>query len=172
MIQGEKIFLRALEPGDVDLLYQWENNPEVWKAGNTLSPWSKHVLEEYIRSAHQDIFSTRQLRFVICLQPEGTPAGCIDLFDFEPVHGRAGVGILIAPERRGNGLAGDALRTLVHYAFDHLHLHQLFAGVASGNEASRKLFLSGGFHQTAVRKDWIRNGKGFEDEIFFQRIRS
>ena len=31
---GKKIFLRPLEPGDLDYLYRWENDPEVWKFGD------------------------------------------------------------------------------------------------------------------------------------------
>ena len=29
-LQSDRICLRALEPEDLDLLYQWENNPEWW----------------------------------------------------------------------------------------------------------------------------------------------
>lgn len=170
MIKGQGIFLRALEPGDVEHLYQWENDPEVWRVSNTLTPWSRHVLEAYIQSAHQDIYTTKQLRLVICNAESGAASGCIDLFDFEPVHSRAGVGILIAPDMRGKGLAGLALQTLCDYAFGVLHLHQLYAGVASDNTASRKLFESGGFAETGTRKEWIRNGNGYTDEIIYQRI--
>ena len=34
-LQTEKIRLRALEPRDVDLLYRWENDPEVWKVSRS-----------------------------------------------------------------------------------------------------------------------------------------
>src|SRR6185436_12887613 len=100
---GELIRLRALEPSDVDLLYQWENDASVWSVSGTLAPFSKFVLEQYLASSHQDIYSNKQLRLMIDLsanneedEPESRGIGCIDLFDFDPKNRKAGVGILIA----------------------------------------------------------------------------
>jgi RimJ/RimL family protein N-acetyltransferase len=64
-----------------------------------------------------DPFKTRQIRFMIdlCKDP-GTPVGTIDLFDFDPHHMRAGIGILVASTtQRRRGYASDALNTLLSY---------------------------------------------------------
>ncbi|MCC7303347.1 MAG: GNAT family N-acetyltransferase [Bacteroidia bacterium] len=172
MIKGGNIFLRALEPSDVDALYQWENDPEVWRVSNTLTPWSRHVLEQYILSSHQDIYSTRQLRLVICSINDQSRLGCIDLFDFEPAHLRAGVGVLISREARGRGIGAESLDLLVEYAFKVLGLRQLYAGVTADNIPSQKLFESGGFVQTGLKKQWIRTAEGYVNEIFYQRLRN
>src|ERR1043166_7160915 len=97
----ETISLRALEPSDIDLLYQWENDTDSWLVSNTTTPFSRFVLEQYIATAHLDIYTSKQLRLMVC-NPENKAVGCIDLFDFEPLHLRAGIGILIADvtERR------------------------------------------------------------------------
>ena len=89
-----KIKLRPLEPADIDLLYQWENDLSIWEISNTKTPFSKHVLAQYIVEAAKDIYETKQLRLII--QNENLEAvGAIDLFDFDPYHLRAGVGVLI-----------------------------------------------------------------------------
>ena len=36
----KNIKLRALEPEDLELLYQWENNDSYWLISNTVSPFS------------------------------------------------------------------------------------------------------------------------------------
>ena len=82
MLKGEKCYLRAIEPEDLETLYLWENDPEIWHMSNTLVPFSKMVLSAYIETAHLDIFTTKQVRFMICL-PDNTPIGCIDLFDYQ-----------------------------------------------------------------------------------------
>ena len=41
-LENETIRLRALEPEDLELLYRWENNPELWSLGNTMSPYSRY----------------------------------------------------------------------------------------------------------------------------------
>ena len=35
MLVGENISLRALEPEDLDLFYQWENDSSIWKISQT-----------------------------------------------------------------------------------------------------------------------------------------
>jgi diamine N-acetyltransferase len=86
-LKGRIISLRAVEPSDLDLLYQWENNPAVWHLSNTLTPFSKHILKEYIENAKHDIYVTKQLRLMINTKKHGT-VGCIDLFDFDPTKSR------------------------------------------------------------------------------------
>lgn len=70
-LENETIRLRALEPEDLELLYRWENNPELWSLGNTMSPYSRYILKEYIRESHRDIFDLKQLRLMIELRSTG-----------------------------------------------------------------------------------------------------
>lgn len=171
MLQSKNITLRALEPADIDLLYSWENNTSVWMVSNTLVPYSKHLLTEYLLTAHQDIFTNKQLRLVIELTQEKRAIGLIDLFDFDPQHQRAGIAILIAeqPDRR-KGYAAEALDTLVDYCFSHLHLHQVHCTITHDNEASMRLFEANKFEKIGVRKAWIKNNGQWFDEFMYQRI--
>ena len=65
-LKGENIYLRALEPQDLDFLYHLENNPEIWEISGTTAPYSKHVLQLYLENAHKDIYEVKQLRLCIC----------------------------------------------------------------------------------------------------------
>ena len=44
----QEIQLRALEPSDLDFLYDLENDQCLWTVSNTLVPFSKYTLKEYI----------------------------------------------------------------------------------------------------------------------------
>ena len=57
----ESIFLRALEPRDLDVLFEIENENEFWKYSNRTEPFSKNVLRNYIEQQHQDIFEVTQI---------------------------------------------------------------------------------------------------------------
>lgn len=92
-LQGKHIYLRALEPGDLDFLYELENNTDIWEISGTTVPYSKHVLKQYLDNAHRDIFDVKQLRLCICKADQ--VLGLIDLFDFDPHNKRAGVGLII-----------------------------------------------------------------------------
>ncbi len=165
-----KIRFRALEPDDIDLLYEWENDAEIWEVSNTYEPFSKYILAKYIKDSQRDIYENKQVRMII-ETIEGKAVGAIDLFDFDPFHFRAGVGILIHNEKdRKMGYANDALQLLCIYAANYLRLHQLFANITADNLASIQLFKNNGFEMTGSKKDWRRTLDGWKTELLFQKI--
>ena len=169
-LQYGKITLRPPEPEDIDILYKWENDLELWELSNTRTPFSKYVLTEYIKNSFRDIYETRQLRFII-ESAQNKPAGTIDLFDFDPYHLRAGVGILVyAPDERNRGIASDALEALTVYATDILGLKQLYANVGEDNPASIRLFEKAGFQKAGIKKEWLKTARGWKNEILYQKI--
>lgn len=173
ILENHHISLRAPEPEDLDLLYIWENEPSVWQVSGTLAPFSRYVLKQYLENSSQDIFQAKQLRLIIQLKSNHRPVGAIDLFDFDPHHHRAGVGILIAePSDRRQGYAKEALETLQQYCFQVLHLHQLYCHIAAGNSASIRLFKEAGFTESGRKKDWLFDGSAYKDELLFQKVHS
>lgn len=169
-LKGQNIYLRALEPLDLDFLYELENNPEIWEISGTVTPYSKQVLRLYLENAHRDIFDVKQLRLCIC-ERSGKLVGLIDLFDFDPKNQRAGLGIVVLKnEDRNKGVGSEAIELLCQYAFQTLNLHQLYANVASDNETSLHLFKKMGFQEVGVKKDWIFSFGDYKNEILFQKI--
>ncbi|MFH0758073.1 MAG: GNAT family protein [Bacteroidota bacterium] len=169
---NSNISLRALEPEDLEILYRWENDPSVWHLSGTLIPFSKYLLRLYLENSGKDIFEIRQLRLIIQLNEEKRPVGAIDLFDFDPFHRRAGIGILIAdPSDRGRGFAREALESLMMYCFNVLKLHQLWCNITDGNSQSMKLFTSAGFQVVGEKKEWLFTGEGFENEWMLQYVK-
>lgn len=172
MLRGRNIELRALEPGDVDLLYEWENDGELWHLSNTTAPFSKFTLEQYVLSAGQDVYSSKQLRLMIDLYSgkERRTIGSIDLFDFDPAHRRAGIGIMIVKEERKKGFASEALGILTEYCFEVLHLHQLYCNITEDNDASLALFRKAGFVVVGTKKDWLHIRDSWVDEVLLQKV--
>jgi len=170
-LTGNTVYLRALEPTDLDFLFQLENNEAVWEVSNTTSPFSRFVLKQYLENSHKDIYEAKQLRLVICISESNKAIGCIDLFNFEPKHKRVGVGILIASEEnKQKGFSFEALQLLKNYVFSHLELHQIYAGIIEDNTASIKLFEKAGFIKTGTKKDWISSKGIFKNELQYQLI--
>jgi diamine N-acetyltransferase len=167
---GKKVYLRALEPSDLELLYQWENSTDVWPVSQTLAPFSKYTLKEFIRHLSQDIYAVKQLRLMIDELGSKQTVGIIDLFDIDPLNLRTSIGILIIPGFRQKGYASEALRLAVNHVFTRLHLHQIYCNVMINNEASLRLFSRAGFSITGTKKDWQLTQKGFIDEYILQRL--
>jgi len=171
MLKGKYCSLRALEPEDLDFLYTLENDTEIWEISHTLQPYSKSVLKEYLHHAHRDIFEVKQLRLCVCNE-NGERIGLVDLFDFDPKHKRAGIGIIILnPADRNKGLGAEALRLIIDYAFHVLELHQVYANILEDNLASIHLFEKLGFQKIGIKRQWIRWGGTFKDECLYQKIK-
>lgn len=167
---GKHIFLRALEPADLDFLYKLENDTDIWEISGTLEPYSKKVLQSYLDNAHRDIYEVKQLRLCICNR-DGKCIGLMDLFDFDPKNGRAGVGIVISDlGDRNRGAGTEAISLLCNYAFSILDLHQLYANILEDNQASIHLFEKLGFEKIGIKREWVRSNYGFKNEAMYQKI--
>jgi diamine N-acetyltransferase len=171
LLKGNKITLRAIEPTDLEILYKWENDTTVWTVSDTVTPFSRHVLLQYIETCHLDIYTNKQLRLMIDTA-DNTTIGCIDIFDFDPKNRRAGIGILIGEiEYRAKGFAADALKTVIEYCFTTLHLHQLYCNITTDNTNSLALFKKQGFSVIGCKKEWILNDNEWLDEFTLQLIK-
>lgn len=172
-LQGNNIFLRALEPDDLEFIYAIENDENIWEVSTTQTPYSKFLIRQYLENAHQDIYETKQLRLAICKNNTFEAIGLIDLFDFDAKNRRAGIGIIIQNEaNRNSGFGKEALTLLINYSFQHLQLHQLFANIGTKNLPSIALFTTFGFEKIGVKKDWNYTHNAFHDEILFQLIKN
>jgi len=166
MITSKKIKLRAVEPSDIDLLFKWENDPKIWHLSNTLIPFSRFDLEQYVLNASKDPFSAKQVRFMIELSETANTIGSIDLFDFEPIHHRAGIGILISDQDRNKGFATEAIDLIMVYASKTLNLHQLYCNIEENNQISLALFEKKNFKKIGLKREWnLRNGEWINEYL-------
>ncbi|MGB8706100.1 MAG: GNAT family protein [Gillisia sp.] len=170
-LKGEKVYLRALEPEDLDFILEVENTEDFWEISATRVPYSRLIIRKYLQNSHRDVYEVKQLRLMIC-DKEDRPIGLLDLFDLEPKDRRAALGILIVDrDNRGKGYGKEALSLICNYCFSHLELHQVYAGVTADNLPSMKLFENNNFKKAGIKKDWILVNGQFKDEILYQLIK-
>ena len=162
------IHLRALEPDDLEFLYALENDTDIWGVSDTLAPVSRHTLREYLAHASTGFYVVGQLRLVITTEIGGPAVGVVDLFGFDALHLRAGVGITIRRAERRRGYARQALALLLDHARTVLRLHQVYATVGADNVPSRRLFRAAGFRVVGTRKQWLRTADGWRDAVELQ----
>ncbi len=166
-IVGDKCTLRALEPSDLELLYLWENDTEVWRVSGSCAPVSRERLQHFIEEQSYDIYATRQMRLII--ESDGVAIGSLDIVEFDPQNSHFGIGILIyAAENRRMGFARSAIEAIKEYGRTTLFVNQIWASVAEDNKPSIELFRSCNFEQCGLRKAWLRRAEGYVDELEFQ----
>lgn len=169
LLQKNGYRLRAPEPEDLDCMMQFENTPSLWEVGNATGPYSRFFLKQYIESNKNDLYADNQLRLML-ETPQKEVVGIVDVFNFEPFHGRAEVGIVIAEAYRKQGIGKLALGLLIEYCFVYLGLHQLYAHIDLTNEASLRLFKTVGFTECGCLKEWMRTGKTYRDVVVMQLL--
>lgn len=168
MIRGEKIDLRPIEPWDADKILEWENDQDNWRVSNTIVPFSKELIVQYVNSA-QDIYEVKQIRFIISEKETREAVGTIDLFDFDPRHQRAGVGILIDKSFRGKGYALEALTLIEEFALNSVGIRNLFCNILEDNEVSIALFEKAGYVQIGHKIKWFNAVVDWLDEYMYQK---
>ncbi|MCE5179406.1 MAG: GNAT family N-acetyltransferase [Porphyromonadaceae bacterium] len=171
LLENKELLLRAPEPEDLELLYKWENDTHLWEYGNATAPYSRFSLRQYLTESKQDIYTDKQVRLMVLLRESKTVIGMADLYDFDPFHRRAGVGILIDDDQRNRGYGLQSLLLLEEYAFGFLSLHQLYALVPEKNQASRLLFKKAGYLPAGILREWLSRGDRYEDVQMWQKIR-
>lgn len=168
-LKGKNIFLRALELEDIDYLFSIENNEKYWSISDSQIPFSKYLLNRYLKNSDMDIYEAKQLRLVIT-DFKNITIGLIDLFDIDFKNNRAGVAIIINEKMRNKGFAKEALEMLIKYSKTHLSLHQLYCNILEDNTHSVNLFKSVQFKEVGLKKDWIKFDGKYKNELLLQLI--
>ena len=169
-MNGQKVHLRAVEPSDLPLLYEWENDVDNWEVSHTMEPYSKALLEKFIETSAQGLYGNRQQRLMVVADSTGETVGAIDIFDFDPQNRRAGIGLLIDQKHRNNGYGFEAVELVKKYLFETVGLHQIYCNIMTNNSFGLKLFQKAGFEICGLKKDWVRTKNKWTDEYTLQII--
>ena len=168
---GESLYLRKVEPEDLEFLYTIENNPDFWFVSETTAPYSRWDLKQYIENSAYDIFTTKELRLMICDKIDGKTLGIVDLFDYHPLHNRCGVGIIISPDFMHQSIASQTIEIIKEYAFNTLLVNQLWCMIDADNSNSISLFEKSGFVRTGILQQWKRRAEKYSDVLVYQYIK-
>jgi diamine N-acetyltransferase len=161
----KNVTLRMPKLLDLDQLLLWENNLKNSLFSDNPIFYTKEQIEEFLTS-DQDIFLNLQMRFMI--DSSGSAVGCIDLFEYDMVNSRAGVGVFIDEKFRNKGFATKALSILKSICIKDYFISNLYANILCTNKPSIKLFKSAGFNKNGVKENWIRTENSMLDVWFFQ----
>ena len=168
-IKNDTITLRCAEPEDACQIFIWENDRDIWRVSGTHVPYTRFQIEQFLLG-NNDLFSNKQLRLMIDLTESGQSIGCIDIFDYDGINQRAGLGILIDKAYRQQGYAKAALSLCVEYLFHDVMLRQVYCSIDETNLECQQLFVGQGFELCGRRKDWLKTTEGYLDVIEYQLI--
>lgn len=161
----KNVTLRRPKLLDLDQLLLWENNLDNSLYSDNPIFYTREQIEQFLTS-DQDILLDRKIRFMI--DSSGSPIGCIDLFEYDMVNSRAGVGIFIDEKFRNMGFGTKALSLLKSICMKDYFISNLHVNILYTNKESIQLFERAGFTKNGVKENWIRTENSMLDVWFFQ----
>lgn len=155
MLSSHTARLRAMEPEDVDFVLSLENDESMWAFGDQRAPYSKATLSNYALTYDPDPLRSGQLRLII-EDSDKNAVGTLDLFGIDPYSRHCWIGIGITETKRRKGLATEALRMAIDYAWRCLEMKAIGACIAADNDKARILFANAGFCLCGKLPGWYR----------------
>lgn len=169
---GERLYLRAMEAGDADLLAQLdaaETDTFMWRSRVPTSPLEHvHWIAEMYKNP-----PPRHIWLAVCLRDGDRFIGTVGVVGVNWLH-RTGetVSMLGPAEVRGKEYGTEAKHLLLEYCFDRLHMHVLKSQVDEPNTRSAAALAKQGYHP-AGRLWWtdVKDGR-YVDALLFDLTRA
>jgi len=164
ILESERLLFREHEPDDVEAYCAIEADPEVRRyVGGT--PRARKDAERKFRNAHlKNALARLALRATI-FKPEDRYIGYCGLYpNFGPrgaISGEAALGLYLARQYWGRGLATEAGHAFIRFGFTHLHLTRIVATVEVGNVVSVHIMGKLGFTLLGTEKG-VRSFHNFQ----------
>ena len=169
-LTGKRVVLRELLPSDVPGLYTIFSDPAVMRYWST--PAFQDVSEAVrLYEKIQEGFRSRQL-FQWGIADAQDLLGTCTLFHLDPIHRRAEIGYALGQRFWGQGLARDAVTTVIDFAFDRLDLHRIEADVDPRNSRSLGLLERLGFRREGCLRERYQVNGEIQDALLLGLLRS
>ena len=171
-VRGDGVFLRPAEMGDFP---EWSRLRE--HSRNFLTPWepvwpaddlTRAAYRRRLKRYYRDIRNDEAYAFFIFCSDDNQLAGGLTLS-----HVRRGVtqscslGYWIGAPFARKGLMTEAVRSIIPFVFETLHLHRIEAACLPDNAASIRLLEKTGFSREGQARRYLRINGVWQDHLLF-----
>lgn len=158
-----QILVRQFEKSDIPNKVKWINDAE----NNTYLHYDL-PLEIEKTEVWFEKNKDRQDRYDAVIEVDGTPVGLIGLLGIDNKNKKAEYYVCLGEKDvKGKGIALNASKLLLEYAFDKLCLNKVYLYTEHENISAQRLFERLGFEKEGLlREDLIHNGRKV-DRFFY-----
>lgn len=162
---GKNIYLRAMEPEDMEMFRDMTNDPETeWFIGGWSFPVSKVEQDNWYKKS---VIDKNNLRFTVVLKESDLAVGMVNLVNIDWKNRSAYHGIKLSPSTpKGHGIGTDAVMAIMKYAFEELQLNRLDGAWTEFNQASLLLYKKCGWSVEGTKKREVFKRGKFYDRFF------
>ncbi|MGI8588746.1 MAG: GNAT family N-acetyltransferase [Chloroflexia bacterium] len=165
--RGERVRLRAVEPGDWEKFFEGSFDSESLRASHELPfPRSQERYKRWTEKLSSQDAEDDAFRWIID-DLEGEMVGTINTFSCDRRHGTFSYGLGVDEGQRRAGYASDAIRLVLRFFFEELRYQKATVHVYSFNEPSIRLHERLGFQPEGRLRSMIYTNGGFHDDLIF-----
>ena len=166
-LHSERLSLLNYEIKDAKDLFELQTDPEVMAFMDRPMPKNFTEVQNKIKEIQKDFESKKGVNWTIRLKDQREVIGYIGFWNIDHKNHRVEIGYTLKKEHWNKGLATEAARIVIDFAFDKLQAHSICANINPDNRASRALLTKLGFRQEAYfREDYFYDGKFLDSAIF------
>jgi ribosomal-protein-alanine N-acetyltransferase len=163
------VLLRSWQAADLDTLVAQADNINVWNQLRNYfpHPYTPEDGEAWI-AQQQGIVPAVNL----AIEADGFLAGGIGIIrNTDVYYYSAEIGYWLGETFWGKGIATEAVRQMVDYAFFYFDITRLYAEVFEYNKASMRVLEKNGFYLEGVRRKAVFKNGIFQDDYIWVKIR-
>jgi RimJ/RimL family protein N-acetyltransferase len=170
MIAGEHVILRAFEREDAERCYRWMNDPNIVRTLKSRYPIAFLSEVEWLERAMHS--SQNERHFAIERKDDRSHIGNASIHDIDWVSRTGWFGLFIGePTAWNRGFGGDAVQTLVRFAFEEMNLLKIRINVFDYNDRAKHVLLAQGFvEEGKLKREFYREGT-FHDLVILSKFR-
>lgn len=143
VLKSERLILRPPVPDDAARIECYVSDRRVAEMTSLIPhPYPRGGAADWIERTEQEWLDGVRPAFVICRREGGDLVGCIAI-SIHPIEGHV-AGYWIGVPHWGNGYATEALRRVIHYAFEDLEIDHIGACHFAHNPASGRVMQKAG----------------------------
>lgn len=166
-IKTDRLKLRQFKLSDAKDVQRLAGNPKVAEATSNLPhPYLDGLAEDWI-SKHQDWFENGiSVDFAIELDRTGELIGNISLM-INKLNQKAEIGYRIGEDYWNNGYCTEAMKPVLHYAFEVKNLNKITCRHSSANPSSGRVIIKSGLVQEGhLKQDLYKNGIFYDTLVY------
>lgn len=177
-LETENLLLEEVSSEDIHFIHALNSLPEVDEYNTLGIPSTIEVTEKFASEIILAQTGEPPVRYVFVIKNKSTlnSIGLCGLIMGKPNYRNAEIWYKLHPQFWNKGFATVAVKALLHFGFNSLHLHRIEAGCATENIASIKVLEKTGFIREAhtrkllpIRGKWVDNyGYAILEEDFIK----
>ncbi len=170
ILETARLRLRRLNPGDLEALFAYRNDPEVARY-QTFAARARDEIAEMIRlqADLQPGAPGTDFQFAVGLKADDILIGDV-YFGVESTGRQAEIGYTLAAEFQGHGYATEAVRGVLRFAFERIGLHRVTAGADPRNLPSLRLLERLGFRREGYSPESYWDGEAWTDDVRYAML--